>query len=147
MRPGESGVRPGSRRRGPHAFPFEWVDRRDAGGRARLALTQTAAVQRGRGEFPPILALEILAQAGLGENSPDPASPRESEATPPAVVHLAGLDQVRFHDSLAEAPLRAGDLLEARVEEVAKFGKLRKLAGRLERDGVVVVEAMLLLSG
>lgn len=143
-----------------HAFPFRLVDRPGPGepgasddppGRGcRILLTQGAALLRGRGDYPVLLAVEALAQACLAisqEGAPEGSSP---EGSPPesAVggVRLAGLDRVIFADELESAPLRAGDLLEAEAETVGTFGSLRKVEGRLRRDGRTVVEAVLLLA-
>ncbi|MCG8463203.1 MAG: hypothetical protein MI919_43535 [Holophagales bacterium] len=149
----------------PHAFPFRLVEdpshlreRRERGGPAagdtgavpcvRVRLTQGASLVRGRPFYPPILTLEILAQAALvlAGAAPEPgadAGPTASRAD----LRLAGFDSVSFAEALVDRPLMAGDELAARVDTVGRFGAVAKVRGELERDGVTVVRAEMLLAG
>ena len=119
----------------PHRYPFELLDR-SADDRVVVGLTAGAGVVRGGAEWPPVLALEALAQAAMVLL----AEPGEA----PARGALAGIDQARLPS--ASRPLLVGDRLAATVERRGAFGRLLKVHGRLERDGESVVEADLILA-
>ena len=126
----------------PHAFPFRFVETGRNGESARALISVGDALRRGSTQgHPPILLLEILAQAALVPAGPQP----EGEGEGPAVNYLAAINDARFAPELATAPVQPGDVLEARVEAVGGFGRTLKVHGELEREGQVLVEATLIL--
>ena len=121
----------------PHAFPFRLVDRFDGGDGLRLTWTVGGALDRGAGQAPTVLAVEMMAQAALMLVASGGAG--EAESSGPGL--LAGADRVVFH-----AAVRAGDRLEAHAELTGRFGRLMKVRTRLTREGALVVEGDLLLA-
>lgn len=125
----------------PHRYPFQLVEPARPG-RLRLRLSASATLDRGAGFAHP-LALEILAQAAALDAA---AGYDGNDDVPAAPGSVAAFDAVRFADELATRPLAGGDTLEARIETVGGFGRLLKVRGELDRDGVTVVSAELLLA-
>ena len=137
----------------PHTYPFRWIEPPNPEDTAVLrALVSVAGHGTRQGTLPACLALEIIAQAcalqaaqeAAPQSGAEASSPPTGEATPGL---LAAIDGATFADVLQKAPLAAGDVLEVEVEETARFGRLRKVHGRLKRRGEVVVEAHLVLQG
>ena len=141
----------------PHQFPFQLIDppSSEVSGpttvEARLA--GTGAVARGAFPFAPMLTLEMLAQAAmvaLADAEPVAVEPEGDDFAAGRVVprkgYLVGLDAVRFSESLVEAPLLPGDVLQLRLEKVADYGRLLKVHGIVERGGEALAEADLMLA-
>ena len=141
----------------PHRFPFQFVslsaesmqrsaadaldaerDRSPEKGRLKVLLSHGTGPLRGMVHLPSILGIEIVAQATAALLS-------SSSEDRPSEVFLAGAE-VQFSDSLGERPMSAGDELEVQVETRCDFGKLRKVSGRIEREGEVLLEADLMLT-
>lgn len=133
----------------PHGYPLRLIDPISAaggGGPARVRLTAASAFLRSE-PWPPMLGVEVLAQAAacrLASTVPPTSTPGDPEEGAPL---LAGIDRVSFAPELADRPLAAGDELLVTVEEVARFGRLVKIQGSLERRGQVVIEGSLMLAG
>lgn len=156
---------------GPHRYPFRFVDRvatdRDdrplveiSGGAVLPGWTRAEANDghaEGRtgsapgsllGTYPLTLLVEIMAQGALAAL----AAPGEDDGGEAAAaggrdggnggpVHLAGIDGAVLHSRVVP-----GDRLrvETRVEKA--YGRLAKVACRLDRNGETVAEAGLLLA-
>ncbi len=111
----------------PHRYPFRFVDE-GRGGSVSVSLTFGSPwLQRGE-PLPLGLAVEILAQAshvllGGGES-----------------VYLAGIEGARLL-----APCQVGDRLEAQAKREGAFAGMFRVSAALERDGVRVAEATLIL--
>ena len=112
----------------PHRYPFRFVDEGRGGSSVSVFLTSDSPwLQRGE----PLslgLAVEIMAQAshvllGGGEN-----------------VYLAGVESARLL-----ASCEAGDRLEAQAKREGAFAGMFRVSAALERDGVRVAEATLIL--
>lgn len=144
----------------PHQYPFIFIDPvsqpspgLEGCGSVVARVTQGAGPLRGTPELPPVLAIEMIAQASAvlsgGPAAADgPKNVSEPEAAEP--VHLAGFEAT-FSECLATDPMIAGDELEVRLEDSRGFGGLRKISGRLLRiqaDGnrELLVEAELMLT-
>ena len=123
----------------PHGFPFRLVDRGDAAAGLPLLWTVNGALDRGAGELPPTLAIEMMAQAALVLLAREGGAGAAGESAGAGL--LAGVEGVVFH-----APLRPGDRLEAHATLAGRFGRLVKVRTRLEREGAAVVEGELLLA-
>jgi 3-hydroxymyristoyl/3-hydroxydecanoyl-(acyl carrier protein) dehydratase len=126
----------------PHCYPFLLVDRlpvdRDAGSGSGLPLRWTAngALDRGAGAAPSMLAVEMMAQAGLVLLA-SAADGRDGSQG----GLLAGVEGVQIH-----APVQAGDRLEAHAALSGRFGRLVKARAWILREGVTVAEGELLLA-
>jgi 3-hydroxymyristoyl/3-hydroxydecanoyl-(acyl carrier protein) dehydratase len=127
----------------PHAFPFRFVEAGRDGGSTRALFSVGDAMRRGGASgHPPILLLEILAQAALAPAASESGEPEEAK---PEVRYLAAIDGAQFAPELVESPVLPGDVLEARVETLGSFGRTLKVRGELRRDGEKLVEATLVL--
>lgn len=120
----------------PHRFPFRLLEAPGSeNGSVRIRITGGGWWVRG-GIAPSFLAVEMLAQASivaLGEELTGvPAGDR---------ILLAGVQNAHFHDSL-----RPGDSLLAKVTLEARFGRILKVSGSLDRDESPVFEGSLLLA-
>lgn len=152
---------------GPHRYPFRFVDRvaTDLDERPLVEISGgsvlpgwTRPEQGGDvapqpesaalfGTHPLSLLVEIMAQgalatlAGVGEGEGAESAKGEGDEAGGGAVHLAGIDGAVLHASVLP-----GDLLrvETRVEKA--YGRLAKVACRLDRDGETVAEAALLLA-
>jgi len=87
---------------------------------------------RGAAGPPPSFAVEILAQA---------AAELLADEGGVAPGFLAGVEEARWSGE----PLRAGDEVVVSVGVEARLGRVAKLRGELERDGVGVFSARLLV--
>lgn len=127
----------------PHRFPFQFVPSRlptvDSRGEATVAvrLSHGTGPLRGLVDLPPTLGIEIVAQAAA-------ACLSDGDEAPEAVF-LAGCE-VEMMETLRENPMTAGDELQVVVRAVGGMGRLRKVAGRIERDGEPLMGVELLLS-
>ena len=113
----------------PHAHPFRFVERVAGAGEPVLAWTVDGSFGRG-GELPPMLMVEMMAQAALLALPAVASASAGGAPSPLARGLLAGLDGVRFL-----APVRPGDALRARAELVGRFGRLVKARVTLLRVG------------
>ena len=126
----------------PHAFPFRLFDPLPASpdvatGELELRLSAAAAGLRD-GPWPPMLAVEALAQAAM-------VILARPQATAPR-AYLAGLESIHFDLRLVTRPLLAGDLLRVSAEEKGSFGRLLKVGGELRRSDGPLVRGDLLLA-
>jgi 3-hydroxymyristoyl/3-hydroxydecanoyl-(acyl carrier protein) dehydratase len=120
----------------PHAYPFRLLERGPGDdGALPLRWTVNGALDRGLGAMPPVLAVEMLAQAALVLLG------GAGDAGGGGGGLLAGVEEVAFH-----APLRAGDRLEAHATVTGRFGRLVKARAWIARGGDTVVEGELLLA-
>lgn len=129
----------------PHAYPFEFVHgacSRPTPDSVLVRLSHGSGVLKGQRDLPSILGIEILAQAAAWIEADRESSGDE----PPQAVYLAGCE-ARFSNALALRPMMAGDELRVTVEPAGSFGRLRRVAGRIVREGTVLVEAELMLGG
>lgn len=133
----------------PHAYPFVFVDRvegDDEGDRAILGVT--AGGDPAASDVPTLpatLLLEAMAQATMALMLAD-ASDDEDEGGEGRGL-LVGIDEATFDESLIHAPPRPGDRLVSRCEVRGRFGRMAKVAAWMERDGVRVASAEMLLAG
>jgi 3-hydroxymyristoyl/3-hydroxydecanoyl-(acyl carrier protein) dehydratase len=114
----------------PHAFPFRLAERVE-GEAVEVCLTANAVWSRGEAIVGPLL-VEAMAQAAMVLLA-DPEQRQNGL--------LAGIDGAEFLSAVA-----AGDRLRATAKLVGKLGALVKLEAALERDGIVVARAGLLLA-
>lgn len=150
---------------GPHRFPFRFVDRvatdlddrplveisggavfpgwTRAAGAAGSADPEPRGVPSGFGPtYPLSLLVEVMAQGALATlASASSASEGGGDGSSGEPVHLAGIDGATLRSRVLP-----GDRLrvETRVEKA--YGRLAKVACRLDRDGETVAEAGLLLA-
>ena len=126
----------------PHAYPFLLVDRlpldRSPGGGSGVPLrwTVNGSLDRGAGAAPTMLAVEMMAQAGLVLLADSAGGQGGNQGG-----LLAGVEGVQLH-----APLLAGDRLEAHAALSGRFGRLVKARAWILREGVTVAEGELLLA-
>jgi 3-hydroxymyristoyl/3-hydroxydecanoyl-(acyl carrier protein) dehydratase len=122
----------------PHRFPFVFASRTPAG---RVAMSLSAGAWWSRGQAAPrTLGLEILAQAVLCAVSDDRTAPVDVGRAESADPFLAALEQVRFHRDLDP-----GESLTVEFEREAGLGRLHRFRTRLLAEGVVAVEATLIV--
>lgn len=114
----------------PHAFPFRLAERVE-GDAVEVCLTANAVWSRGEEIVRPLL-VEAMAQAAMVLLA-DPAQRHDGL--------LAGIDDAEFLAAVA-----VGDRLRATARLVGRLGPLVKLEAALERDGIVVARAGLLLA-
>jgi 3-hydroxymyristoyl/3-hydroxydecanoyl-(acyl carrier protein) dehydratase len=103
----------------------------------RIEITTNAAALRGAAELPPMLAVEMLAQAALVALP----GPPEAGGDGPRQGLLAGVENVCWH-----GPLRPGDQLQVSAALLGRLGTLVKARVELRRGTETVVEAELLLA-
>ena len=103
----------------------------------RIEVTANAAALRGAAELPPMLAVEMLAQAALVALP----GPPEAAGGAPRQGLLAGVENVRWH-----APIRPGDQLQASASLVGRLGTLVKARVELRCGTEIVLEGELLLA-
>lgn len=128
----------------PHGHPFVFVDRVVGDGSSRrTVLRVTAGASTGRGSLPATLLLEAMAQSALALLS---AEPPEGDGQAPRSGSLVGIDEASFDPSLIADPPLAGDSLVGSCEVRGRFGPMVKVGASLERDGVRVASAELLLT-
>lgn len=141
----------------PHAYPFVFVDRverdddsspEDSGNRAILGVTAGAdTAAQNAASLPATLLLEAMAQATLALMLADaPEGEDEGEGGEGRGL-LVGIDEATFDESLIQQPPRPGDRLVSRCEVRGRFGRMAKVAAWMERDGVRVASAEILLAG
>lgn len=120
----------------PHRFPFRFFETPESQGEGVLIRVTGGGWWSRGGPIPSFLALEMVAQASIVVLSEElPATPAGDR------VLLAGVQGASFHD-----PLRPGDTLRARVTLDARFGRILKVTGSLEREEIPVFEGSLLLA-
>ena len=126
----------------PHGYPFRLLDR-VADGSVVVLVAANAAQLRGASELPPMLAVEVMAQAALVvlASAGGEFSDAERAGEAPRVGLLAGIDSAVFH-----APLRAGDRVRAQAALLGRMGPIVKVRCELRRDDELVAEAGLLLA-
>lgn len=124
----------------PHAYPFRFLDRVGDDGVVVLVSSGATAL-RGGAELPPLLALEILAQAALVTLAPPAPAEERVTSHPGAIGLLAGVEGLRL-----DSAVRAGDRLVASVALLARFGSLSKVRAELRRGETIVAAAELLLA-
>lgn len=141
----------------PHAYPFLFVDRIVHGPDGdRAILGVTAGVRSA--SWPATLLLEAMAQATLALMTAQTTaaqmtaaegaegSDQGSEGEPDKGL-LVGIDEAAFDESLIRNPPRPGDRLVSGCEVRGRFGRMAKVGAWMERDGVRVASAEMLLAG
>lgn len=116
----------------PHSFPFRLIDGSFNSTRAIVELSANASLLRGRASLPISLVVEIIAQAA---------------------AYLLAADEVAREPRLAAiesavltGPATVGERLMVSVSLERRYGRLLRIRGELQADGMRVGEATMILS-